>query len=69
MLLFPLAFASKLGSALLTFAPVRLDSSSKENECASAHDSLRSDTPGTGKGFQAGTGIYRLRETEAVERT
>jgi hypothetical protein len=37
MLLFPSTFVSRLGSALLTFAPVRLDSSNKEKACASAH--------------------------------
>jgi hypothetical protein len=37
MLLSPSAFTSRSGSALHTFAPVRLDSSNKENACATAH--------------------------------
>ncbi len=37
MLLSPLAFAARLGGALITFAPVMLDVSNKGKECASAH--------------------------------
>jgi len=37
MLLSPLVFTARLGSALTTFASVVLDSSNKGNACASAH--------------------------------
>jgi hypothetical protein len=37
MLLSPLGFPERRGSALITFASVMLDSSNTGNECASAH--------------------------------